>query len=576
VTQPILTAWMLLVGCRPAGTPDTPPSPTGSAPTDTAGAPTGDSAATPLSGSTADTGTPSSWWASADTAVTGTPPTVVDGPTLVDPPLVDTVPLARQVQVSTAEPTQLTVHVDDGERVLTITFPGEATDHLVPVLGVPAATRIRITVDLHDDDGSLLGLEVGQFTTPAAPSPLPTLEVLAHDPARVEPGYLFFALKSPEPGIDYLIALDDRHRLVWWWDSDGAYGDVRVLPDSGHIVGIHANGATHRDFLGNELLRYAKTPTEPHEIAAPYGSIHHELFPMADGSFWTLCSGSSEVPAYPTDYDAPTVLGGPTDVADECIAHVAADGTLLTEWWATDLLDTERIGFDSLDFTGNGRDWVHLNGLVPTDDGGVIVSARHQGALFAIDAAGQLEWILADPEGWSPTFQPYLLQPVGDVVWPYHQHAPALDDDGLLWVFDNHSYGRTPYTPEEEATDEVSRAVGYRVDPTAMTVEQVHSFEAPAYAPLYSPALGDADPLPVTGNVLADFGFLDGEAGVPNIDLGRGRKSIRLVEFDRDQPDQPALDLRLSSDVDDLSEGYKMYRVEKIGSLYPADVEVSY
>jgi len=558
-------------------TGDCTPSTTAATGQATATADTADTAmtgATGATGGTTDTATTTATALTGDTAI-GTPPTIVDGPQVLEPALVDVVPLARELSVTTVEPTALTVHLDDGERIVHVSFPEVATSHRVPLLGLPADDTVTVTVDLVSDDGALVGQAAGQVDTPPAPSPFPLADVVAHDPERTEPGYLFFSLKSPAPGIDYLLAFDERLRLVWWWDDAGSYGDVRVDPDTATIIGIHSNNATHRDFLGNELLRYKRTPTDKHHLPTPFGIIHHELFPMADGSFWALCYGSTTVAAYPVDYDDPTTLGGTSTIADQCVVHVGADGSNLGTFWASEVLDTTRIGFDGLDLTGDGRDWVHLNGAVPTDDGGVIVSARHQDALYKLDAGGGLEWILSDPAGWSKAFQPYLLTPTGDLTWPYHQHAPALDDDGVLWMFDNHSYGRTPYTPEQDASPEVSRAVGFRVDPVAMTVEQVASFAETSNGELFSPALGDADPQPITGNVLADFGFLDGEEGLLNADLGRGRKSIRLIEFDPDQPTSPALDLRLYSDAKALTEGYKMYRAHKIPSLYPADVTVS-
>ena len=583
MTRASHVALLMLIACgsskdgtstRPAPTdgltdtaPPTSPTPTGTPDTATTGTDTGTDTGSPpptgATGTSADTGT-----------FVGTPPTLTAGPTLSDPPLVNTVPLTQLLSVSTVEPTELTVHLDDGERTVHVHFPAVATEHEVPLLGLPAGDTIEVTVDLESDAGVLRGVTAGSVTTPAAPSPFPIVDVLAHDPARAEPGYLFFSIKSPEPGIDYLLAFDDRMRLVWWWDDIGNYGDVRVLPDTATIVGIYQNHAVHRDFLGVETLRYRPNASEPHELPSPFFSIHHELYPVDDGSWWALCSGSTVVPAYPTTYTDPTTLGGPASVADECIAHVGADGTLLSRWWATDLLDTTRIGFDSLSLTGSGRDWVHLNGVVPTDDGGAIVSSRHQGALFKVSAGGDLEWILADPEGWSAAFQPYVLTPRGQVLWPYHQHAPALADDGTLWVFDNHSHGRTPYTDALSASPEVTRLAGFRVDPVAMTVEMVGGYAETATGELYSPALGDADPMPLTGNILGDFGFIDGESGQTHYDLGRGRKAVRLVEMDPDNPSTPALDVRLSSDRKEFPEGWKMYRASKIPSLYPADVEV--
>lgn len=524
----------------------------------------------------ASTPTPTTPPAPTGTATTDDAPAFLGAPELVEPPAGDDVPLAFVLTATTDRPTRLELRIDDGERVLHAAFPDLATAHERPVLGAPAGREVTVTVVATDADGRSVQSTVGPWTTPPPPDPFPIVEWLApYDADRAEPGLTFAAIKSPGSLVDYLVAFDDRLELVWWWDAGGSWGDVRVDPDTGRLFGIHSDEPTEMDFLGAVHRRFTVFPTEAVDRPLPTGPAHHEAYPLADGSFWTLCYDAGWADAYPVDYDRPEQLayaGAP--IADNCAAHIAADGTLLQQIHASDVLDTTRIGFDSLTLLFTGYDWVHLNGVVPTDDGGAILSARHQGALVKVDAAGTTEWILADPAGWSPAFQPLLLTPLGDVTWPYHQHAPALDAEGLLWVHDNHSHGRVPYTPEAEADPEISRAVGYRIDPVARTVEQVASLDATPVGPLYSPALGDADPLPLTGNVLSDYAFVDGEGDRLNADLGYGRKSVVLVEYDLDAPHDPPFAVRLRSDVDALAEGWKMYRVERIPSLHPADVEV--
>ena len=76
--------------------------------------------------------------------------------------------------------------------------------------------------------------------------------------------------------------------------------------------------------------------------------------------------------------------------------------------------------------------------------------------------------------------------------------------------------------------------------------------------------LGDADRLPLTGNVLATYGMLEEEGGIPNADLGFGENSARIVEFDDEVPGLPAVDLRIRSDVADRPEGWHVYRARKI------------
>jgi len=68
----------------------------------------------------------------------GAGPVLVAGPEVLVPLPEASVPLARELTVSTDVPTTLQLNIDDGDRVLRVAFPEEATVHRVPVLGMPA------------------------------------------------------------------------------------------------------------------------------------------------------------------------------------------------------------------------------------------------------------------------------------------------------------------------------------------------------------------------------------------------------------------------------------------------------
>lgn len=234
-------------------------------------------------------------------------------------------------------------------------------------------------------------------------------------------------------------------------------------------------------------------------------------------------------------------------------------------WSLVERLETTRVGFTSLTLKGEeGYDWTHANGLARDADGGVIVSLRNQDAIVRFDANGDLDWILGDPLGWSEAFVPHLLAPVGQLSWFYHQHAPEWhDDEHLLVVFDNQSYGYTPYgTPPEGPL--YSRVVGYEIDAVTRTVRQRFAFGETSTGPLYARVMGDADLLP-NGDLLADFGYLEREGeDLPYDEQGLGRYGVRIVEFDPERPDAPALDLRLVSDGQIAPSGFQLYRARKI------------
>jgi arylsulfate sulfotransferase len=214
--------------------------------------------------------------------------------------------------------------------------------------------------------------------------------------------------------------------------------------------------------------------------------------------------------------------------------HLAADGTLLGSWSSVDLLDPRRIGWDSLEPSPLGEvDWGHTNAVEydPVDDD-ILISLRHQDTVVRFDrATGAVSWILGHPGGWSAELEALRLQPIGDLRWPSHQHAPQLDGD-LLTLFDNGNNQRTsPYNRDNDPLGNYSRVVQYQIDEAARTVEEVFSFEA-RQGPnaLFASSLGNADRLPSTSNILATFGTLGVEEDGANPDQGRGDSTVRLIE----------------------------------------------
>ncbi len=120
----------------------------------------------------------------------------------------------------------------------------------------------------------------------------------------------------------------------------------------------------------------------------------------------------------------------------------------------------------------SGVDWSHGNAVALDEErNALIVSLRHLNAVLAIryadddeGAAGELLWRL------GPGGDLELLG--GD--WQYHQHAPEVQDDGSLLVYDNGN-GRPGTTDDPAASagePAYSRAVHYEVDDDDGTVRQ--------------------------------------------------------------------------------------------------------
>ena len=473
------------------------------------------------------------------------------------------VPAVRELRVSAETPVWLSVVLDDGERRSEIHFDALAEERTVPILGFRPGTTTTLTLTATDAAGGR-AVRTWAVETDPLPLDLPIIEPLVLRPELMEPGWLLLDVKVPDQALQYLLVLDASGAPIWWDTLEQEIGDIRLRND-GTLLGLSVGDAVERDWLGRTLRRWSDDPRgEGEGVVIGPDQLNHEIVPMVDG-FLAVDDGRYDADAYPTSYASPETLA-PAEVADDAVVHVAWDGALRARTPMSELLDLQRIGFDSLDNTGNGADWVHVNGVVPDPaDGGWVISVRHQDALVKVAPDGEIDWILGTPAGWRAPWSDRLLTPEGALTWPYHAHAPEVNADGTIVVFDNQMHGYNPY--EDAVVRRPSRAVGFAVDPIARTVREVFSFDQTATGPLTSDALGDADVLPTTGNVLADYGFLDGEGEATHASLGWGRKAIRLVEWT--PTGEVARDIRLRSDLSEIADGWKAYRVEHLTDPWP-------
>ena len=163
--------------------------------------------------------------------------------------------------------------------------------------------------------------------------------------------------------------------------------------------------------------------------------------------------------------------------------------------------------FGDIAGTGAGRNWAHVNSVDydPTDDS-IIISSRHQSAAIKIGRDKKVKWIMGAPSGWKGEFADKVLKPVdkdgkpiactdatceGGFDWTWTQHTAwridAKSKPGIVYlsVFDNGDARgmEQPALPEMK----YSRAVVYKIDEKAMTVEQIWSYGEEAGHDWFSP-----------------------------------------------------------------------------------------
>ncbi len=418
---------------------------------------------------------------------------------------------------------------------------------------------------------------------PVLPPDFPPLHVEVSDPSRMEPGYTLFNAISPgAPSGNYLIIVDELGDPVWYYNAPHAITDARRLAN-GNLCYLHnADGMREIDMLGNTVqdwwaanLGTADAPAGATLLAVD--SLHHEATELptsCDGDFLALSTELRTLPNYPSNETDLQPLLPQANVVGDVVVEFKRDGSIVQQWSLMDILDPYRLGYNSLGVSFNLRysmptfDWSHGNAVVYLEgDDSILISLRHQDCVIKLSrATGELQWILGAPERWNMPWAAALLQPLtssqdpAPFGWSYHQHAPMLTAGGGILLFDNGNERAIPPAVPLAEGQRYSRAVEYGIDEVLGTVQQLWSFGGPA-ASWYSSALGDADQLPQTGNVL----LCDGAKF-----RGPGPTFGRVLEVTRDSPGVVVFEIAVRDDSPSPSPAtWLIYRAERLPGLYP-------
>jgi arylsulfate sulfotransferase len=500
------------------------------------------------------------------------PPQLTAGPTLTLPANA-MAPLAGLVELTTDVPSLLRLDFDGGGDSWTADLGGPATDHAVPALGFRPDTAHTVTATVTGAN------ELSQTSAPlpavtaALPADFPTFTVTS-TPASMEPGVTMFDVSAG--GSGYLVIVDEVGDIVWFWSNGLRVGDARRLANGNLLLmnTLSTRTTAHEvDMLGNIVETWH---ANAHTGDAGSGStivdtdsFHHEIFEQPSGNFLVLSSEVRTYTGYPTSETDLTPRTDPADVVGDVIVEFQRDGTILNEWSLFDILDQYRIGYDA-EVGGfwdsfynppypDPKDWSHGNAVLPDpSDDTLIVSTRHQDAVFKFDRSGVVQWILAPPENWDPPLDAKLLTPVGTPFdYTYHQHAPVFTASGNLLLFDNHNWGASPPDPFGLT---VSRAVEFAIDEDEMEVSQVWEYGSGGELG-FCVALGDADFMPTTGNVLMNCGRI-----FPPVE---GEASASIVEVTRTTPAVEVFELLVEDDNAAGPPNRTIYRIERLPALYP-------
>jgi arylsulfate sulfotransferase len=494
---------------------------------------------------------------------------VMTGPVLTMDPNGLT-PLAGVITLTTDVPSRVALSISDGAEKWGVEFPDLALNHSVPVLGLKPASSYSIDVTVIDQAGARTALSPPlRAVTAPLPADFPKVSVYQSEPARMEPGFILLdKTRRPVGGRTEYAMILDLHGQVRWYSTVGGHDGMRQLPN-GRLLLLNS---AEMDLLGNVVV--------PRTLQVPGLFLHHDIFPMQNGNFLSLTLEKVVIPNYPTSEIDPNAPRQTLEITSDGVVEFLPDGSLKNIWHLHDMLDPYRIGYDS---TKPGfplfdsPDWSHANAVFhdPTDDS-ILVSIRHQDAVIKFSrATGKLIWILGPHDNWGPSFQSYLLKPVGaPFEWQFHQHAMKVTPHGTVLLFDNGNYRASPFDGRFPVPDwqNYSRAVEYAIDETKMEVRQVWQYGADIDWKMFSASQGDVDFMPRTGNVVTTMSDTRHIAGGASADWGLGFAHTAIVEVDHNTPARKVFDLRIS-DPDPNARTW-VYRSERIPSLHAANVGV--
>ena len=498
-------------------------------------------------------------------------------------------PLVGILTFTSDRPVVPTLVIDDGEHQQTVTPDEEPrTEHETLVLGLRPARRHTVTVTIRDERGRESVLEPLAIETPPLPDDFPPIVVTHSRVAAMEPGVTMFSVfrwtDPTELDSDWGVAaaVDEEGDVLWYLKTGFLLDEPRRMRNGNLIFGGKKDGRLFEvDMLGNVVEEWHSSGAVVGEL--PEGSVpvatdmfHHDVIELPSRNFLGLGLEVRSFDDFPAEYP-PGTKRAPAEVAGDVIIEFTRDGTTVRQWSVVDILDPERLGDGSLnrDFYDDiyedrydpmPFDITHSNAIYYVEEEDtVLVSAFRQCTIYKVDmATGELVWLLSDPIGWREPWSEKLLQPKGDVIWPCHQHGVEMTPRGTVLLYDNGGARRIPPQEPQPEEERFSRAVEYRVDEEAGTVEEIWSY-GPEQERFVSPFISDADHLPETGNVLiTDGGRFAGPDGEPMATFG-GRQWARFLEVTYGDATEKIWELV----IDDPDSRYSVYRAQRFRSLYP-------
>jgi hypothetical protein len=477
-------------------------------------------------------------------------------------------PLAGSLALTTDVPARVSISVNDGVGVWSRDFIDYATSQSVTLLGFKPGRTNQITVTVWDRyrNAYTAAAQIAFITAPL-PSSFPVINVLVSQTNRMEPGYTLFRGANNNQKVGYVTFVDNTGQVVWYSSALPTLLDARQL-DNGDLF---MPSSSYMSFTEVNMLGQTV-----HTWSTPNGwpLNFHDGVPTPHNTILYINDSGTTVANFPTSATDPNAPKQTANVLYNRIIEMSStNGALLNNWSPIAMLDPLRISYLTYSIHAPlGWDSEHANAVIEDPrDNSIIVSMRHQNAVIKFTRTGQLKWILGPHENWGPSFQQYLLTPVGTpFAWNYAQHAPMITPQGTLLIYDDGNFRASPFDAYVADSANYSRAVEYDINEQTMEVSQVWEYGTNIAEPLFTPTVGNADWMPNTGNVLITFGNTTFVNHARPSSHSTNAAMVRIKEVTHEQPAEVVFDLALF-DYNNVTTNYLgciAYRSHRMPDLY--------
>ena len=405
-------------------------------------------------------------------------------------------PLTAEVSFLTSRAVHVEVVVEglEGGEDVVGRFDYQHDQVTLPILGLYPSTHNRVILRFISGSNTLIAQNELMIEAPDIISDLPRIDFEVLRQSAIKPGMnlvSYFGHNSEfTPQRPFMF--DSQGVIRWYLDfrehpslSSLFFDDGVERLANGNL--LFGDGSTDRIIEMDMLGRIVDT------WSMPGFGFHHLVIEKPGGNFIATVNKQ-----------------GSSTVEDHIIEIGRTSHTIVREWDLRQSLQYGRRAWPA-NFGDQDVDWFHANGVVydPSDDT-IIVSGRTQGTI-KLSMDNEVVWIVAPHRGWSTSgngvdLNSKLLQPLGadgeaildedvldgrsnhpDFEWAWYQHAPELMPDGSLLLFDNGD------NRNYSSSERYSRAVQFRIDESAGTIEQVWQYGKDRGEETFSRIVSDVD-----------------------------------------------------------------------------------